>query len=140
MPSGAFNHRGHREYRERTEKSFCFTKSKREKGISGKEIEVKKQRLVKSTSSALSVVKKRHFLLYPGEKYHINVPVSRIKKLLRLACGYALVVLGIIGLFLPVLQGTLMILAGAALLGWDLSFLKRWRNRLASWWRNRWSH
>jgi uncharacterized membrane protein YbaN (DUF454 family) len=61
--------------------------------------------------------------------------VSRIKRLLRLICGYTLVVLGIIGLFLPVLQGTLMILAGAALLGWDLSFLKRGRNRLASWWR-----
>ncbi|MEJ2745380.1 MAG: PGPGW domain-containing protein [bacterium] len=71
------------------------------------------------------------------EKYHINVPVSRIKRLLRLICGYTLLVLGIIGLFLPILQGTLMILAGAALLGWDLSFLKRGRDRLVSWLRGR---
>ena len=54
---------------------------------------------------------------------------------MRVVCGYALIVLGIIGLFLPILQGTLMILAGAALLGWDLSFLKRARDRLVSWWR-----
>jgi len=52
-----------------------------------------------------------------------------------MVCGYTLLALGFIGLFLPILQGTLMILAGAALLGWDLSFLKRARDRLLSWWR-----
>lgn len=63
--------------------------------------------------------------------------MSRIKRLVRVVCGYTLLVLGIIGLFLPVLQGTLMIIAGAALLGWDLSFLKRARDRLLSWWHNK---
>ena len=61
--------------------------------------------------------------------------MNRIKKIVRMVCGYTLLALGFIGLFLPILQGTLMILAGAALLGWDLSFLKRARDRLLSWWR-----
>lgn len=46
-------------------------------------------------------------------------------------------VLGFIGLFLPLLQGVLMMIAGAALLGWDLSFLKGYRDRLVRWWRRR---
>lgn len=81
-----------------------------------------------------------YFLLPLEEKCHINRPVSRIKKLVRMVCGYTLLVLGIIGLFLPILQGTLMILAGAALLGWDMSFLKRARDRLVSWWHRTCDH
>jgi uncharacterized membrane protein YbaN (DUF454 family) len=57
--------------------------------------------------------------------------------MLRIVCGYILLVLGVIGLFLPVLQGTLMILAGAALLGWDLKPLREFKGRICSWWRRR---
>ncbi|MDD5556035.1 MAG: PGPGW domain-containing protein [bacterium] len=47
-----------------------------------------------------------------------------LRRTIRKTCGYTLVVLGVIGLFLPVLQGVAMILAGAALLGWDLKPVK----------------
>lgn len=40
----------------------------------------------------------------------------KIKKLLKKAAGILLVVLGVIGLFLPVLQGMLMILLGLLLM------------------------
>ncbi len=61
--------------------------------------------------------------------------MGRFKHAARIAAGYALLVLGVAGLFLPFLQGTLMIVAGAALLGWDLKALRDARHRLVSWWR-----
>lgn len=60
------------------------------------------------------------FAVVTGGPVMYNGRVSRVKRILRIVCGYTLLVLGFIGLFLPVLQGTLMIIAGAALLGWDL--------------------
>ncbi|MCX6355280.1 MAG: hypothetical protein NTZ78_10310 [Candidatus Aureabacteria bacterium] len=59
---------------------------------------------------------------------------SKIRKTLRVTCGWILLVVGFIGLFLPILQGTLMMLAGASLLGWDLKplrmFLRRFLARI----------
>jgi len=48
---------------------------------------------------------------------------------MRVTCGWILLVVGFIGLFLPILQGTLMMLAGASLLGWDLKPLTKYKNR-----------
>jgi uncharacterized protein len=43
-------------------------------------------------------------------------PVSRLRKVLDWTLGLALVALGIVGLFVPFLQGVLLILAGLAVL------------------------
>ena len=51
-------------------------------------------------------------------------------KTARITAGAALVVLGLIGLFLPVLQGILLIVLGLGLLSVDIPVLKRWRIRL----------
>ena len=51
---------------------------------------------------------------------------------LRIASGFLLLALGIIGLFLPILQGVLMILAGLAVLGKDLPWSRAITDRLAA--------
>lgn len=51
---------------------------------------------------------------------------------LRIASGFLLLALGIIGLFLPILQGVLMILAGLAVLGQDLPWSRKITGRLAA--------
>ncbi len=61
--------------------------------------------------------------------------MSRIKHAARIAAGYTLLVIGVLGLFLPIIQGVLLIIAGAAILGWDLKNIKGARNRVVSWWR-----
>jgi uncharacterized membrane protein YbaN (DUF454 family) len=43
-------------------------------------------------------------------------PVSRTRKIFDWIAGVSLIALGIVGLFLPVLQGVLFILAGLAIL------------------------
>jgi len=43
-------------------------------------------------------------------------PVSRARKLFDWIAGLSLIALGIVGLFLPVLQGVLFIVAGLAIL------------------------
>ncbi len=50
-------------------------------------------------------------------------------RVLRLAAGFALLALGVVGLFLPVLQGVLLILAGLAVLQRDIP----WAGRLIGW-------
>jgi len=52
-------------------------------------------------------------------------------RILRIASGFLLLALGIIGLFLPILQGVLMILAGLAVLGKDLPWSRAITDRLA---------
>ena len=47
-----------------------------------------------------------------------------IWRILRIVAGFALLLFGTIGLFLPVLQGVLMILAGLAVLGRDLPWAR----------------
>lgn len=44
-------------------------------------------------------------------------PVSRARKVFDWIAGLSLILLGIVGLFLPVLQGILFIFAGLAILG-----------------------
>jgi uncharacterized protein YqgC (DUF456 family) len=61
--------------------------------------------------------------------------MSRIKHVARIAGGYTLLGIGVAGLFLPVIPGTLLIIAGAAMLGWDLKKIKGVRDRVVSWWR-----
>jgi hypothetical protein len=56
----------------------------------------------------------------------------RLWRALRIASGFFLLVLGVIGLFLPILQGVLMILAGLAVLGKDLPWSRAITDRLAA--------
>lgn len=58
--------------------------------------------------------------------------MRRLVHAARIAGGYTLLILGIIGLFLPLLQGVLLIVAGATLLGWDLEKMREARNRIAA--------
>ena len=51
--------------------------------------------------------------------------------------GFLLLALGVIGLFLPILQGVLMILAGLAVLGKDLPWSRAITDRLAGFVRKR---
>lgn len=56
---------------------------------------------------------------------------SGVWRFLRIASGFLLLGLGVIGLFLPILQGVLMILAGLAVLGKDLPWSRAITDRLA---------
>ena len=58
-------------------------------------------------------------------------------RVLRIASGFLLLVVGVIGLFLPILQGVLMILAGLAVLGKDLPWSRAITDRLAGFVRKR---
>ena len=51
---------------------------------------------------------------------------SPLWRVARLIAGWTLVALGIVGLFLPILQGVALILAGLALLAPDVPFARRW--------------
>ncbi len=50
---------------------------------------------------------------------------ATIKRVVGLVLGWALVVLGVVGLFVPILQGVLLILLGL----WVLSRESRWARR-----------
>lgn len=67
--------------------------------------------------------------------------LSRVRswpKPIRLAAAVGLIVLGFLGLFLPVLQGLLFLAAGGALLAVDVPMVRRWVDRaLAKWNRGR---
>ena len=51
-------------------------------------------------------------------------------KILKRVAGVSLVILGIIGLFLPILQGILLILAGLFLLEIKTDRIKAWFRKL----------
>ena len=55
---------------------------------------------------------------------------QRLKKLVQLIAGWALLFLGVIGLFLPVLQGVLFIMLGLILLSWHMPWAERLLSRL----------
>jgi uncharacterized membrane protein YbaN (DUF454 family) len=55
--------------------------------------------------------------------------------MVRLISGWTLLILGIIGCFLPILQGFLMMAAGLALLSRESPFIKRQLRRLAPYYR-----
>ncbi len=61
-------------------------------------------------------------------------------RVLRIASGFLLLALGVIGLFLPILQGVLMILAGLAVLGKDLPWSRAITDRLAGFVKRRAEH
>ncbi|MFN3477522.1 MAG: PGPGW domain-containing protein [Candidatus Methylomirabilales bacterium] len=54
-------------------------------------------------------------------------------KATRLILGWGLIVLGIVGLFLPLLQGIAFIVAGLALLSRDSPWARRWLERVKGW-------
>jgi uncharacterized membrane protein YbaN (DUF454 family) len=54
-------------------------------------------------------------------------------RIIRLAAGWTLLLLGVIGLFLPVLQGILFIASGLALLSTESQWARRLLERLKSW-------
>ena len=58
-------------------------------------------------------------------------------RILRVFAGFVLLLLGVVGLFLPVLQGVLLILAGLAVLGRDLPWARAVTRRLAAFARRR---
>ena len=60
-----------------------------------------------------------------------------VLRALRLAAGFLLLTLGVIGLLLPILQGVLLILAGLAVLGRDLPWSRALTERLARFVRRR---
>ncbi|MBS3096783.1 hypothetical protein J4480_05065 [Candidatus Woesearchaeota archaeon] len=51
-------------------------------------------------------------------------------KILKRIAGFALVGLGIIGIFVPILQGILLILAGLFLLEIKVEDIKKWIKKL----------
>jgi len=48
----------------------------------------------------------------------------------RIVVGVALIPLGIVGLFIPVLQGVLLLLVAFALLASDIPVIRKWRDKL----------
>ena len=59
-----------------------------------------------------------------GERRH---PVWRT---VRIIVGVALIPLGIVGLFIPVLQGVLLLLVAFTLLASDIPVIRKWRDKL----------
>ena len=51
-------------------------------------------------------------------------------KILKNAAGIILIVIGIIGLFLPIIQGMLLIIAGLLLMGIKIEDVKKWFKKL----------
>jgi hypothetical protein len=61
--------------------------------------------------------------------------IKRIKRLVRIIAGIILILLGIAGLFLPILQGFLLIFAGLILL--EYPPITRLAHKLKERWKNR---
>lgn len=51
-------------------------------------------------------------------------------RIVRIVAGVLLIVLGVVGLFLPLLQGILFIVLGLGLLSVDIPLVRRLRDRL----------
>ena len=51
-------------------------------------------------------------------------------KIFKKIAGIILIIIGIIGLFLPILQGVLLIIAGMLLLGVKKEQIKKWVKKL----------
>lgn len=60
--------------------------------------------------------------------------MAQARRLARIIIGFVLIVLGIVGLFLPFLQGIALIAAGLLLLAPEF----RWARRLLDWVRHKW--
>ena len=55
-----------------------------------------------------------------------------IKRVAKLVVGWSLIVLGFLGLFLPVLQGILFLLAGLIILSTEYTWAHRLREKLTA--------
>jgi len=55
-----------------------------------------------------------------------------IWRILRLTAGWALIAVGVVGLFLPILQGFLFILSGLAILSTESRWARRVLERLSA--------
>ncbi|HEY6307087.1 MAG TPA: PGPGW domain-containing protein [Candidatus Angelobacter sp.] len=53
-----------------------------------------------------------------------------VKRFALIAAGWILVVLGVAGLFLPVLPGVLLLLAGLSILSYEYDWARRWSLKL----------
>ena len=51
-------------------------------------------------------------------------------KILKRIAGIILIIIGIIGLFLPIIQGVLLIIAGLFLMGIKIEDVKKWFKKL----------
>jgi len=71
----------------------------------------------------------------PAEPEQSPPAKNRALRLVRLVSGWLLLILGIIGCFLPILQGFLMMAAGLALLSRESPFIKRQLRRLSPYYR-----
>ena len=72
----------------------------------------------------------------PVECYMAGPTASeRFWKITRVVVGWGLIILGIIGLFLPFMQGIVLIMAGLALLSKDRPWARRWLERAKARWK-----
>jgi hypothetical protein len=63
---------------------------------------------------------------------------GRLCRFVRITLGVLLLLGGIAGLVLPILQGVLMIMAGLTILRKDIPWVARlWERRLVPWWERR---
>jgi uncharacterized membrane protein YbaN (DUF454 family) len=62
------------------------------------------------------------------KKYRIST-LRQAKRVISSVIGFSVVLLGIVGLFLPVLQGIVLIVAGLAILGTEFVWAKRLMKR-----------
>jgi uncharacterized protein (TIGR02611 family) len=63
------------------------------------------------------------------EKHYRITTLQQAKRVIRIVVGFTVVVIGIVGLFLPVLQGIIMIIVGLAILGTEFVWAKRLMKR-----------
>jgi uncharacterized membrane protein YbaN (DUF454 family) len=54
-------------------------------------------------------------------------------RILRLTAGWSLIAVGVVGLFLPILQGFLFILSGLAILSTESPWARRLLDKLKAW-------
>lgn len=57
-------------------------------------------------------------------------PRHPVWRMVRIVVGIALIPIGIVGLFIPVLQGVLLLVLAFALLSSEIPLLAKWRDQL----------
>ncbi|MBI2647391.1 hypothetical protein HYW99_02850 [Candidatus Woesearchaeota archaeon] len=51
-------------------------------------------------------------------------------KAIKLIIGFSLIAIGLVGLLLPLVPGTLLVIVGFLLLGWKIEDIKEWFKKL----------
>jgi tellurite resistance protein TerC len=64
-------------------------------------------------------------------KYRITT-LQQAKRVIKVVVGFTVVVIGIAGLFLPVLQGVMIIIVGLAILGTEFVWARKLMKRFES--------